>query len=54
MFSLVNGDGESGQPDMPEPVPRPGQSREAEPPSPTDPDTPEPLPAPHELRNFFR
>ncbi|NEA37795.1 hypothetical protein [Streptomyces sp. SID11385] len=55
MFSLVNSDGESEQPDMPEPVPRPGQAgTTAEAPASLTPDSPEPLPAPHELSSFFR
>ncbi|EFL01078.1 conserved hypothetical protein [Streptomyces sp. SPB78] len=59
MFSLVNSDGESEQPDMPEPVPRPargqGQAPPAEdPPPPLAPDTSAPLPTPNELSSFFR
>ncbi|WP_202530722.1 MULTISPECIES: hypothetical protein [unclassified Streptomyces] len=55
MFSLVNSDGESEQPDMPEPVPRPVRAgTAAEPRSSPAPESPEPLPAPHELHSFFR
>ncbi|NJA57878.1 hypothetical protein HC023_16945 [Streptomyces sp. NEAU-H3] len=55
MFSLVNSDGESEQPDMPEPVPRPVRAgTAAEPDSSSAPESPEPLPAPHELSSFFR